>query len=358
MANPEVPSNNDTAPPAGTARRCPNCGVAIESGARFCEACGHDLAARAPSRIATSAHEPPDCASCSGTAFSTQSDGGSYCDNCGVRRPAGLSHAEADLQVIAVASDIGKRHHHNEDAFGIARLAGAIAGVVCDGVSSSSRPDTASHAAADAAIRTFLRILDTATGGEPDGAIAEAATVAAVGAAQAAAAGAGPDAGAETRRGGAANPPSTTFVSAVVTADAVTIGWVGDSRAYWLGDNGQNACLTVDDTLGGQLAAAGVKISDDAPNAAALIRWLGADATDTSPHIAAFLPTGPGRLLVCSDGLYRYAAEADELAAATPVGNPIDVARRLVQFALDAGGGDNVTVIVLTYPPETEGSQP
>jgi PPM family protein phosphatase len=134
---------------------------------------------------------------------------------------------------------------------------------------------------------------------------------------------------------------------------------VGDSRAYWLADSGAAACLTVDDTLGGQLAAAGVKISDDAPNAAALIRWLGADATDTSPHIAAFQPTGPGRVIVCSDGLYRYAPEAEALAAATPAGPPIDVVRTLVQFALDAGGGDNVTVIVLPYPPlSTKDFQP
>jgi serine/threonine protein phosphatase PrpC len=344
-----------------TRTHCPDCGESLHPDAHFCEACGHDLAGPAVARIITSAHPPAACTSCDGTAFTDQGDSGSYCDNCGVRRPAAAPAAEADLTLIAAASDIGKRHHNNEDGFGIARCAGALAAVVCDGVSSSTRPDTASHPAADAAIRTLLRMLDSTPDHEPDGALAEAAMVAAVGAAQAAASAAGSggtatEAG-DHRRAGTANPPSTTYVSAVVTADAVTVGWVGDSRAYWLGDNGSSACLTVDDTLGGQLAAAGVKIADDAPNAAALIRWLGADATDTVPHVAAFQPESSGRVIVCSDGLYRYAAAPEELAAATPAGAPIEVVRHLVNFALEAGGGDNVTVVVLPYPPQaSEGS--
>jgi serine/threonine protein phosphatase PrpC len=361
--------------------RCPRCGDTSDPKARFCEACGHDFAGQdgtvpaplvadtsgqeadfAAARIATSANPPARCAGCDGTGFAAQPDGGTYCENCGKRRAAGRPHAEADLEVIAVASDIGKRHHHNEDAFGIVRLPQAYAGVVCDGVSSSSRADTASHAAADAATRAFARTLDTspADSGDAQATIAAtiAATMAAVDAAQAAAASAGSDQAAQSggppgreRRPDIANPASTTFVSAVVTPDAVTIGWVGDSRAYWLAEDGEAACLTVDDTLGSQLAAAGIEVSEATPNAAALTRWLGSDATDTVPHVASFAPSGPGRVIVCSDGLFRYAPEAAALAAVTSKGTAIDVARALVQFALDAGGGDNVTVIVMPYPP-------
>ena len=62
---------------------------------------------------------------------------------------------------IAGVSDIGNRHHHNEDAMGVAVLAGAAVAVVCDGVSSSTRPDTASNAAVDAAIADVRpRMLD------------------------------------------------------------------------------------------------------------------------------------------------------------------------------------------------------
>ena len=46
-------------------------------------------------------------------------------------------------------------------------------------------------------------------------------------------------AGLGTGRGAAAaDPPSATFVSAVLTGEAVTLCWLGDSRAYWLGADG------------------------------------------------------------------------------------------------------------------------
>jgi PPM family protein phosphatase len=287
----------------------------------------------------TSAGSPDECASCGGTEF----DNDNFCVNCGTRRPASPRHSDVDLGVIAGSSDIGNRHHNNEDAMGLAVGDGWWAAVVCDGVSTSSRPDTASSAAAASGIRTLARELDKAT--EYDEETVTAAVHRAVGAAQAGAAlSAGSDVG--------LNPPSTTLVCAVVTAAAVTVAWVGDSRVYWVpdGDLAEARVLTVDDTLAGQLAAAGVPISDEAPNAGALLRWLGADSTDSQPHVNTFVPDAPGRVLVCSDGLYRYAPEASDLAAITHTGSPIDVAQALVSFAVTAGGHDNVTVAVLPYP--------
>ncbi len=394
----------------GDPARCPACGAASIPGARYCEACGHELAdappaetgpaevgaaseiggpagatgAIAPPVFGTSSAPPPGCAACHHTEVNP--DG--YCDNCGTRRPAAANHSEVDLGGLAGVSDIGSRHHHNEDAMGLAALGDVTAAVVCDGVSSSARPDTASTAAAIAATQVFIAALPTIaapptnaeppeapngrpTPGAPEtaDAVAEPETSDDVGthevtqggavavlhdataAAQAAAASAaGED--------GNPNPPSTTFVAAVVTAAAITVGWVGDSRAYWVpdvGTPGGPSCLTVDDTLAGQLSAAGVAMASDAPNAGALIRWLGADATDTEPHTFTLAPPGPGRVIVCSDGLYRYVPRPDQLANATPAGTPIEVASALVRLALEAGGQDNVTVAVLPYPPELEG---
>ncbi len=402
--------------------RCPACGAASIPGARYCEACGHELVdadppgaaapvertndvgepatpdvtaagdatpvdadgGTNPAAYGTSSPPPPGCASCHHTEINP--DG--YCDNCGTRHPAAANHSEVDLGGLAAVSDIGSRHHHNEDAMGLAALGPVAAAVVCDGVSSSARPDTAATAAAIAATRVFVAALPglvagiepvvTAAGSGGDSADTDAerapddggllATTDDVGtrevtqggavavlhdataAAQSAAAlAAGDDAN--------PNPPSTTLVAAIVTTAAVTVGWVGDSRAYWVPDAGTPggpSCLTVDDTLAGQLGAAGVAMAADAPNAGALIRWLGADATDTEPHTATLVPPGPGRVIVCSDGLYRYVPQPDQLADATPAGTPIDVASELVRLALQAGGQDNVTVVVLPYPPEVE----
>lgn len=373
--------------------RCPACGAGLTAQARYCEACGHDLAGPVPASGSAASEQafgtaavgtsmPPEssCVACGHTDIGP--DG--FCESCGARQPAAARHSEVDLGAIAGISDIGSRHHNNEDAMGLAIVEHVSACVVCDGVSSSNRPDTAATAAAAAATKIFaaaLPALDAADPPEPslgaahagDGASAAkdpsdrdagqlldvrthevtrsraaAIIIEAAAAAQAAAAlVAGHDTG--------PNPPSTTFVAAILTASDVTIGWIGDSRAYWVPDPetpGDPTRLTVDDTLAGQLAAAGVAVGSDAPNAVALIRWLGADAMDTEPHIATFVPPGAGRVIVCSDGLYRYVPEPAELAAATPSGSPIEAASTLVRLALDAGGQDNVTVVVLPYPPE------
>jgi PPM family protein phosphatase len=389
---------------AADVRACPACGAGVPPDARYCEACGHDLARPAvagadpPSAVetapvaepttepaitsGTSSPPPPGCPSCGHPTV----DADGFCDSCGNRRPATADHSEVDLGDLAGVSDIGSRHHHNEDAMGMASAGRATAGVVCDGVSSSSRPDTASMAAAMAATGVFAAALVSLV---PNPAVAPTMELSPVGApddpatptvetddadientaehgthevtrdgvvavlhdAAAAAQDAAARAGASDS---SPNPPSTTFVAAVVTDTEVTVGWIGDSRVYWVPDAGTPggpACLTVDDTLAGQLGAAGVAVASDSPNAGALIRWLGADAADTEPHINAMAPRGPGRVIVCSDGLYRYVPEPAQLAAATPGGSPIDVASALVRLALAAGGQDNVSVVVLPYPP-------
>jgi serine/threonine protein phosphatase PrpC len=81
------------------------------------------------------------------------------------------------------------------------------------------------------------------------------------------------------------------------------------------------------------------------------VRWLGADAGDTAPHVRTFTPGGPGRVLVCSDGLFKYRPEPTELAATTPQLRPLETAQALIAFALEAGGADNISAAVLPYPP-------
>jgi serine/threonine protein phosphatase PrpC len=162
-------------------------------------------------------------------------------------------------------------------------------------------------------------------------------------------------------------------VSAVVTETAVTVGWIGDSRAYWLSPDGSER-LTIDDSVVGQLAA-GRAVPPGAavdPTSRALIRWLGADSDDGEPQVVSMSPDSSGLVLLCSDGLSHYLSEPDDLAAAASVSaaampsaamphTPLAVARTLTRLALDAGGHDNVAVAVLPFPPlanSPEGSLP
>ncbi|MEU3456545.1 protein phosphatase 2C domain-containing protein [Micromonospora sp. NPDC006766] len=314
---------------------CPDHGPPSEPDHRFCEVCGRNLITGepAPQPVATtrlsSRAADPTCPSC-GTAYA--GDEG-YCDHCGRRRPVGRDHADLDLTTVAGVTDRGRRHRRNEDAIAIGRTGDVTAAVVCDGVSTSTHPDTAAYAAAEAGLAALLAAL--AGGTEPTRATLDGARAAAA----AARATAGPDPG--------DSPPSCTYVSGIVTADVVTVGWIGDSRAYWLGPD--PACLTVDDSVAGQLAA-GRPLPpglDADPASKALIRWLGADADDRDAQVVSLRPAGPGRLLLCSDGLHDYLSDPGALAAASS-GQLIDVARRLTAIALDGGGHDNVTVAVLS----------
>jgi serine/threonine protein phosphatase PrpC len=69
--------------------------------------------------------------------------------------------------------------------------------------------------------------------------------------------------------------------------------------------------------------------------------------------VLSFTPPGPGVLLLCSDGLWNYqpeAAKLAELALPQALTDPLGAAQALVKFAIDAGGMDNVTVIVAPLP--------
>lgn len=307
---------------------CPDCGDAVSVADRFCEACGVSLT------------EVVRCVRCGATEID---DG--FCGRCGLRQPAGRDHQEFEVGAAAGISDRGLRHSRNEDAMAIRDLPGGVVAVVCDGVSTSDRPDEASQAAVDAAV-ALLRT------DEP-----EASTMAAVrAAADAVAALAGSDADADN------TSPACTYVSAVVTAESVTVGWLGDSRAYWLaGPEGPpSACLTTDDSWAEKLVSEGVEEEQAYASiyGHTITGWLGANAPEFQPHVTRFTPTGPGAVLVCSDGLWNYCREADELAEIVgpiPVAAGLEPARTLVRFALDAGGHDNVTVVVVPFPPREEG---
>ena len=261
-------------------------------------------------------------------------------------------HSEVDLGLLAGVTDRGLRHEQNEDAMEIA-VAGTEAGpvplaVVCDGVSTSARPAEASLAAAQAAM-TVLR-----SAAESGGDLAEASAEAVRAAGQAVAS--------LVETPGAI--PSATFVSAVVTDTTVTLCWLGDSRAYWLGTRAESASqrLTTDDSLAEEMVRAGLLEEGEAlesPHAHVVTRWVGSPPAETAPHLATFDPGTPGVLLLCSDGLWNYQPEADELAAmALPAAltEPLSAARGLVDFAIKAGGRDNITVVLIPFPPQRTAS--
>jgi serine/threonine protein phosphatase PrpC len=150
--------------------------------------------------------------------------------------------------------------------------------------------------------------------------------------------------------------PSTTYISAVIGGDAVTVCWLGDSRAYWLSTGPDVTRLSTDDSLAEELVARGAMSEAEAlatPQAHVITRWLGADLAEPGPHVVRFEPSGPGVVLVCSDGLWNYQPEAAglaDLALPAALTDPLGAAAELVKFALDAGGMDNITAVLVPFP--------
>jgi PPM family protein phosphatase len=263
------------------------------------------------------------------------------------QRQSDTYRVETDLEVVAGVTDRGRKHERNEDAMALGRVPdGTVAAVVCDGVSTSLAPQQASRAAADTALDVLLTSTAPATERVHRAVSAAASAVAALG------------------RPGYPHAPSCTLVCALVHLGEITVGWVGDSRAYWLAgaDAAEPArLLTVDHSWAVEMVAMGALDMDAAladPRAHAITRWLGAGG-EPEPDVVTVRPAGPGLLLLCSDGLWNYLPGAVELAeAALPVlarGGPAAVARALTAIALDAGGRDNITVVAVPVGARTRG---
>jgi serine/threonine protein phosphatase PrpC len=267
-----------------------------------------------------------------------------------ITTPSPRDHTEVDLGPAAGVSDRGLRHHRNEDAMELSAehspTGPMVVAVVCDGVSSSAKPDEASLAAVQAA----LPILKAAVHAGEDLAAASLASVTA--ARQAIA----------TVQGPGGDISATTFVSVVASGYEVTLCWLGDSRVYWLAQaEDESRQLTQDDSVAGGMVAAGLANQAEAmasPHAHVLTRWLGGEAADLAgdadraPHVERYTPPGAGALLVCSDGLWNYLPDAADLALlALPkaLEDPLGAAVDMVKFAVDAGGADNITAVLIPY---------
>lgn len=141
----------------------------------------------------------------------------------------------------------------------------------------------------------------------------------------------------------------TTVVVGLLNRWGGWIGHIGDSRAYRL-RGGVLEQLTEDHTLVNELAKSGQLSPEEAahhPRRNVLTRALGTDR-EVKPDVRT-IDWQPGdRLLLCSDGLSGLVDKS--LLQATLAQTDVsleEAADRLVEMALDAGGDDNVTVVLV-----------
>ncbi len=318
---------------------CHQCGGKVSVDDRFCEECGASLVVSAVEPLPATSDN--GCQKCGAPA--AKIDAERYCIECGFRQ-AEISNNLLELQPapnLAGSSDRGRRHHQNEDAIALKFIADdTYIMVVCDGVSSSQHPELASSAAVtnclDAIELALQQGIDAAT------AICQGVATALQAVAQI-----------PIDPTSAIDPSSTTIVTALVRANIATIGWLGDSRAYWIAPD-KSLQLTQDDSWMRDAIESGtytVEEAEASPYAHAIVRWLGADtADDGKPSIVTFPSPSAGYLLLCTDGLWNYAPDPGylyHLFQQTNDPHVLPIARHLIRFANQQGGQDNITVGIL-----------
>jgi PPM family protein phosphatase len=316
---------------------CHECSGIVTISDRFCEECGVSLVTKpTPDALLAS------CQKCG--APPTKIDADRYCIECGFRQVA-ISNDTIEIQPapnLSGASDRGRRHHQNEDAIALKFIdSDTYILVVCDGVSSSQHPELASAAAATACLQAIEISLSQGTD-DPATAICDGVAAALTAVSKI-----------PIDPTSSIDPSSTTIVTAIVRNHLATIGWLGDSRAYWLATDRSHQ-LTQDDSWMRDAIESGTYTLEEAeasPYAHAIVRWLGADtADDGKPNIATFAIPGKGYLLLCTDGLWNYApdpAYLHHLIQQAPTPDSLAIARHLVQYANQQGGQDNITVGIL-----------
>jgi serine/threonine protein phosphatase PrpC len=239
---------------------------------------------------------------------------------------------------LAVGCNVGRKHPKNEDSGTVIRGDnGSIIMVVSDGVSSAVNAVSASQQA----IAKVKEVLSKGSGNDAEltrAAINQANEVIM-------------SLPYETRDDGIYGPEAT-IVTAIVSGDTATIGWVGDSRAYVLSRTSQEL-ITTDDSWMELVAASGEMTRREAAmdkRAHYVTQVLGMHDQEIEIHILQRKLEKDQMLLLCTDGLWNYFQDDDELLrSVNDFGmekDAADICEYLIGLANTAGGHDNITVAI------------
>ncbi len=140
----------------------------------------------------------------------------------------------------------------------------------------------------------------------------------------------------------------TTLTAFVAGRGRLFLAHVGDSRGYLLRD-GEMRALTEDHTLVHRMVMEGQLTQDEAdihPQRSVLTRALGIE-DDVDVDQTTVEVTAGDRILLCSDGLTGMVDDDGIARILAEAGDPQEASDRLVRAAVQAGGVDNVTTVVV-----------
>lgn len=143
----------------------------------------------------------------------------------------------------------------------------------------------------------------------------------------------------------------TTLTAALMLGNQVTIGHVGDSRAYIL-SNGEAKVITRDHSLVKRLEELGQLTEAEAathPQRNVLYKAIGQGANLEVDVLTHPVPRN-GFLMICSDGLWGVVSDEEIQRITWGADHPQTACDELVRAANAAGGPDNITVILVYFP--------
>lgn len=143
----------------------------------------------------------------------------------------------------------------------------------------------------------------------------------------------------------------TTIIASIISPQWIIIGHIGDSRAYLFTEN-QVKQLTTDHSLVNELLKSGQISQEEAinhPKKNVLTRALGTDENvKIDMHVIEW--SQDQTLLLCTDGLTNRLSEEKILSVVNQARlSPQEITDHLVELANQAGGEDNISVIVIRH---------
>lgn len=152
---------------------------------------------------------------------------------------------------------------------------------------------------------------------------------------------------------------ATTIVAAVLRENELTVANVGDSRAYLI-RGGKAVQITRDHSLVGEMMRNGFMSEEEAMQSKFKNRITRSVGGEKDVRVDIFADTNikaGDKILLCSDGLTSYATRADLVGMAS-YGTPNDIASRMVDFANQKGGADNISVLLVAIQENASSDDP
>ena len=233
-------------------------------------------------------------------------------------------------------TDVGLRRHENQDTFAVEQGEKLLIAVVCDGMGGAEGGQIASSVAVETFMKEMRALIRADMTAEQLRELASFCVAKANTAVYQ-----------RALQDPAYQGMGTTLVSAVAEEKYAIVCNIGDSRAYLI-RGGEITRITHDHSVVQTLVENGNITAEEArthPNRNLITRALGVSANIVPEYNRCEIETGD-ILLLCTDGLTNMVAD-DDIAQVLREVPFFDATSILVDRALQAGGQDNITVLLM-----------